>query len=307
MKPQASHLQTRVEHLFKLLKSEARKKVSHTCMYKVNWYTRYESDNDTNTKGWTNLCTRVCAQYCTRVYARYCTRVCARYCTRVCARYCTRLCARQSMCIVLCQTMCTCKRFYFQVSAKAVPPKASRAARAKPPVDIANMPVLMVRIPRALVETSTNGRDGERHHGHKRKLSSERQEDLSPKRVCTSASLEENVPKEESRAGGVAGGGDKREGKRKKSASDIVESPKDDDVMTEVEMDKETFQKVRKRLVWLTFSPSLPLPLPPPSPFPSPSPSLPLPFPSLPLPFPSPSPPLPSPPPSPPPSLGIAP
>ena len=28
MKPQASHLQTRVEHLFKLLKSEARKKVS---------------------------------------------------------------------------------------------------------------------------------------------------------------------------------------------------------------------------------------------------------------------------------------
>ena len=154
LKPQISHLQTRVEHLFKLLKSEARKKSS----VKIN------------------------------------------------------------------------------------APKASRVMRPKAPPITVDIPPLLVSIPRALLDAS-NGLEGERHHGYKRKLPSEKQNDLSPKRVCPSTS-QEGVVKEE----GGARGGDRQEAKCKKSVSDITESPRDDDIITEVEMDKETFQKCKSVL-----------------------------------------------------------
>ena len=110
--------------------------------------------------------------------------------------------------------------------------------RPKAPPITVDIPPLLVSIPRALLDAS-NGLEGERHHGYKRKLPSEKQNDLSPKRVCPSTS-QEGVVKEE----GGARGGDRQEAKCKKSVSDITESPRDDDIITEVEMDKETFQKV---------------------------------------------------------------
>ncbi|KAL5484434.1 hypothetical protein EMCRGX_G020934 [Ephydatia muelleri] len=89
----------------------------------------------------------------------------------------------------------------------------------------------------ALFETSTNGREGEHHHGHKRKLSSDKQaRDLSPKRACTSNPQEETGGEE---VGGARGD------KRHKNALCVVESLKDDDIiMSEVELDKDMFQKV---------------------------------------------------------------
>ena len=100
----------------------------------------------------------------------------------------------------------------------------------------------MVQICRALFETSTNGREGEHHHGHKRKLSSDKQaRDLSPKRACTSNPQEETGGEE---VGGARGD------KRHKNALCVVESLKDDDIiMSEVELDKDMFQKVRRMVL----------------------------------------------------------
>ena len=124
-------------------------------------------------------------------------------------------------------------------------PKTNRTSRTKTPTatTTADHPSLMVRISRALFETSTNGREGEHHHGHKRKLSSDKQaRDLSPKRACTSNAQEET--------GGEEVGGARGDKGRKKNASCVVESPKDDDIIvSEVELDKDTFQKVRRMVL----------------------------------------------------------
>ena len=76
-----------------------------------------------------------------------------------------------------------------------------------------------------------------------RKLSSDKQaRDLSPKRACTSNPQEET--------GGEDVGGARGDRRHKKNASCVVESPKDDNIiMSEVELDKDTFQKVRRMVL----------------------------------------------------------